>query len=327
MKHANRLLWPKTQVAEDYRDDAEAIILHGDSRQTLKAIPSNSVKLIITSPPYNLGKAYEKANTLERYLSELKPILVELMRVLSPEGSVCWQVGNYVENSEVFPLDIYYYPVFKSLGLSDSRRMARSERGIMQIAAEYSFNEGKREIKRRFPSLLAEVHQAIEAVKAGDNKNKKSVEKTMPGKMLFDPRALNNAFKKAFLQQLDWAPIRVPCEYPIRYYVKGYKNRQLHRGAFREMDFVKQKLGVEVQFGKYAFMVYNVCAKMTIFHKLGHIDCGIEIVPVKAFADEMSTGVFVFRAICLGLRTSRRLQHRYPRSHFGDRCLSIRQSA
>ena len=53
-------------------------------------------------------------------------------------------------------------------------------------------------------------------------------------------------------------------------------------------------LGVEIQFGKYAFMVYNVCAKMTIFHKLGYIDCGVEIVPVKSFADEMSSGVSYF---------------------------------
>lgn len=60
------------------------------------------------------------------------------------------------------------------------------------------------------------------------------------------------------------------------------------------MDFVKERLGVEVQFGKYAFMVYNVCAKMTIFHRLGFIDCGVEIVPVKAFADEMSSGVSYF---------------------------------
>jgi hypothetical protein len=57
------------------------------------------------------------------------------------------------------------------------------------------------------------------------------------------------------------------------------------------MDFVKDKLGVEIQFGKYAFMVYNVCAKMTIFHNLGYINTGVEVVPVKNFADEMSTGV------------------------------------
>ena len=60
------------------------------------------------------------------------------------------------------------------------------------------------------------------------------------------------------------------------------------------MDFVKEMLGIEVQFGKYAFMVYNVCAKMTIFRNLGHIDGGVEIVPVKAFADDMSTGVSYF---------------------------------
>jgi len=60
------------------------------------------------------------------------------------------------------------------------------------------------------------------------------------------------------------------------------------------MDFLKEKLGVEVQFGKYSFMVYNVCAKMTIFHKLGFINAGVEIVPIKEFAEEMSTGVSYF---------------------------------
>ena len=60
------------------------------------------------------------------------------------------------------------------------------------------------------------------------------------------------------------------------------------------MDFVKERLGVEIQFGKYAFMVYNVCAKMTIFHNFGIIDAGIEVVPVKRFADNMSTGVSYF---------------------------------
>jgi hypothetical protein len=86
----------------------------------------------------------------------------------------------------------------------------------------------------------------------------------------------------------------VNCDYPTHYYTKDYKPKNLSKGAFREMDFVKGKLGVEVQFGKYAFMVYNVCAKMTIFKKIGHIDSGVEIVPIKQFADEMSTGVSYF---------------------------------
>lgn len=60
------------------------------------------------------------------------------------------------------------------------------------------------------------------------------------------------------------------------------------------MDFVKNRLGVEIQFGKYAFMVYNVAAKMTIFHNRDIIDAGVEIVPIKEFADGMSTGVSYF---------------------------------
>jgi restriction endonuclease BglII len=63
------------------------------------------------------------------------------------------------------------------------------------------------------------------------------------------------------------------------------------------MDFIKKKLGIEVQLGKYAFMVYNVCAKMTIFKNLGKIDSGIEIVPIKELAQEMSTGVSYFEQI------------------------------
>jgi len=91
-----------------------------------------------------------------------------------------------------------------------------------------------------------------------------------------------------------WESVRVKCEYPIRFYSKNYDPKKLNKGAYREMDFVKQKLGVEIQFGKYSFMVYNVAAKMTIFSNLGYIDTGIEVVPVKALADEMSSGVSYF---------------------------------
>lgn len=63
------------------------------------------------------------------------------------------------------------------------------------------------------------------------------------------------------------------------------------------MDFIKNRVGVEVQFGKYAFMVYNVCAKMTIFHNEGVIDVGVEIVPLKELAVEMSSGVSYFEQI------------------------------
>ena len=111
--------------------------------------------------------------------------------------------------------------------------------------------------------------------------------------MLYSPVALNKAFKRE-LYPKGWKNKAVDCEYPTTHYLEDYSIRSSLKGAFRDMDFVKDDLGVEVQFGKYSFMVYNVCAKMTIFRNLGLISCGIEIVPVKALALEMSSGVSYF---------------------------------
>lgn len=163
----------------------------------------------------------------------------------------------------------------------------------VRIAARFSFKEGERQIADRFAHLLPEIEEAIKVVKASDHRVKVSKEKTMPGQLLYSPRSINAAFKVAFADR-NWQPVRVACEYSTEHYTRDYEPRAMNRGAFREMDFVKEQLGVEVQFGKYAFMVYNVCAKMTIFARLGHITCGAEIVPVKAFAEEMSTGVSYF---------------------------------
>ncbi|HXF95591.1 MAG TPA: BglII/BstYI family type II restriction endonuclease [Gemmatimonadales bacterium] len=164
----------------------------------------------------------------------------------------------------------------------------------MRIVGEYSFKGGQRFIQVKYPTLLQEVEEVVGLVAAAAYKTKSSREKTMPGRMLYNPAELNDAFKKQ-LTKRSWRTVRVPCDYPTNYYREGYrKPKGLNRGAFREMDFVKEHLGLEVQFGKYAFMVYNVCAKMTIFNRLGIIDAGMEIVPVKEFADEMSTGVSYF---------------------------------
>ncbi len=166
----------------------------------------------------------------------------------------------------------------------------------MIVAGVFSFRGGKEYVEAHYPHLLKEIRSTIEAVSAAKHITKKSKEKTMRGRMLYDPRALNKTFKKQFGRR-GWIAVKMPCEYSRGFYVEGYEPKAANRGAFREMDFVKEKLGVEVQFGKYAFMVYNVCAKMTIFRNHGHIDSGVEIVPVKQFADRMSTGVSYFEQI------------------------------
>lgn len=116
-------LWRYDDVAASFSSTANTVILHGDCSETLSTLPDGFAKLIITSPPYNIGKTYEKTTELEKYLSSLDPIINEIVRVLSPKGSLCWQVGNYVEDGEVFPLDIFYYRVFKAHNLKLRNRI------------------------------------------------------------------------------------------------------------------------------------------------------------------------------------------------------------
>lgn len=163
----------------------------------------------------------------------------------------------------------------------------------MIVAGVYSFNGGKEAIESKFIRELREIKRVIGAIDSTKHKIKVSKEKTMPGRLLYKPGSLNDAFRHEF-EARQWRKHKVRCEYSTEYYMPGFDSRASSKGAFREMDFVKNRLGVEVQFGKYSFMVYNVCAKMTIFHKMDLIDVGVEIVPVKAFADEMSTGVSYF---------------------------------
>jgi DNA modification methylase len=110
-------------VADNLAAGAEATLLEGDTLERLKTLPADSVKLIITSPPYNIGKEYESVVALEHYLQWLRPIIAELHRVLHPEGNIAWQVGNYIEEGEVFPLDIWFYPIFKQLGFKLRNRI------------------------------------------------------------------------------------------------------------------------------------------------------------------------------------------------------------
>ncbi|MBF0377799.1 MAG: site-specific DNA-methyltransferase [Desulfamplus sp.] len=91
----------------------DALIANCDTLDLLKTIPDGTVDLIVSSPPYNLGKSYENRQSFKEYLGFQKQVIEECYRTLKPEGNFCWQVGNYVDKGEVFPLDIYYYDIFK----------------------------------------------------------------------------------------------------------------------------------------------------------------------------------------------------------------------
>ncbi|MBE3561313.1 MAG: site-specific DNA-methyltransferase [Ktedonobacteraceae bacterium] len=111
-------------MMSDELDDNSRIVVHpGDTYEFLRTLPSGFAQLIITSPPYNIGKEYETRMKIHEYLQTQGKIIKELIRVLHDSGSICWQVGNYVEKGEVFPLDIFYYDIFKNQGLKLRNRI------------------------------------------------------------------------------------------------------------------------------------------------------------------------------------------------------------
>ena len=101
-------------ILDKYNNNSDVVLVEGDCRELLVDLPSESVDLVITSPPYNVGKRYEKSMSLEKYLHNQEPVVAELIRVLASTGSICWQVGNYVHKGEVFPLDIFFYDLFNN---------------------------------------------------------------------------------------------------------------------------------------------------------------------------------------------------------------------
>ncbi len=111
------------QIENHFDKNADIILYQGNVTDLLAEIPKNTISLIVTSPPYNLGKEYETRQSVQDYLVAQASIISELVRVLSPKGSLCWQVGNFVDNGEIYPLDTLYYPIFKNLGLKLRNRI------------------------------------------------------------------------------------------------------------------------------------------------------------------------------------------------------------
>ena len=101
----------------------ESVIVCQDNMEFMGRLPDASMQLIVTSPPYNIGKSYEKRSSLDDYLDSQIRVIAECVRLLHPTGSLCWQVGNYVNDGEIVPLDTALYPIFKSHNLKLRNRI------------------------------------------------------------------------------------------------------------------------------------------------------------------------------------------------------------
>ncbi len=103
------------RIRSRFSSDNDATLFHGNCLSLLQKIPDKSVRLVVTSPPYNVGKSYEKRQSFQDYLAFQASVIAECVRVLKPAGSICWQVGNYIDgHGQVLPLDLVLHPLFSN---------------------------------------------------------------------------------------------------------------------------------------------------------------------------------------------------------------------
>lgn len=174
----------------------------------------------------------------------------------------------------------------------------------MKIVETYSHLNGLEFLIVHKPKLWKEIKNVVLSVDAENCKTKVSKEKTMKGKLLYSPIDMNKAFSK-LLRTNEWQESRVS------YWVT--KNEKLIRKtltmptaeqkkeieavgevpifSYNQTDFVKDRVAVEVQFGKYSFVAYDLFVKHLAFYIGDHIDVGIEILPMKSLQAQMSSGV------------------------------------
>jgi len=96
----------------------QVVVHSGDNRALLSSVAPGAIQLIISSPPYNVGKEYERRSSIDEYVENQRQVISACVPLLAEGGSICWQVGNHVTNrGEVVPLDAILYPLFKEQGL------------------------------------------------------------------------------------------------------------------------------------------------------------------------------------------------------------------
>jgi adenine-specific DNA-methyltransferase len=110
-------------IVNKFSPEQSIVVFPGDCLDLLRSCADETLQLVVTSPPYNIGKEYEKKLKIENYLSQQAAVIRECVRCLSPQGSICWQVGNYVDDGAIIPLDTILYPIFTDLGLRMRNRI------------------------------------------------------------------------------------------------------------------------------------------------------------------------------------------------------------
>lgn len=173
----------------------------------------------------------------------------------------------------------------------------------MRIVEFYSHLNGYEWLTVRRPNFWAEIEQTITSINANSCRTKVSKEIRMAGQLKYDPTTLNIEFKTR-LESLGWQESRVTywvtddaklirdtLALPVdqqRLTIEGSGKTPIR--SYNQTDFVKDRVAIEVQFGKYSFIAYDLFVKHMAFFVGDQIDCGIEILPMKSMQAQMSSG-------------------------------------
>lgn len=194
--------------------DKDATIVCQDNIAFMRTLDDESMNLIVTSPPYNLGKEYESKQPLAAYIDNQRETICEAVRLLSPSGSICWQVGNYVDGSEIYPLDILLYPLFKAHDLKLRNRIVWSFGHGLHCQNRFS---GRHETVLWFTKTDNYVFNLDEVRVPSKYPNKKHFKGPNKGQLSGNPLGKNPAdvwdipnVKANHVEKLDH-----PCQFPV----------------------------------------------------------------------------------------------------------------
>lgn len=193
---------------------AEVTMEMEDNLVFMQSLKDESMKLIVTSPPYNIGKSYEDRRPLEKYVQEQARVISECIRLLHPRGSICWQIGNHVQNGEIFPLDVVLYQVFKDRklklrnrivwhfehGLHCTKRLSGRYETIMWFTKrdDYTFNLDPIRVPSKYPNKR--YYKGPKVGQRSGNPLGKN-----PGDLWIFPNVKNNHVEKTLH----------PCQFPV----------------------------------------------------------------------------------------------------------------
>lgn len=204
----------KSTTVRRLHADRNVFMSCSDNLAFMRPLSDESMQLIVTSPPYNIGKSYEKRSSLDSYVHAQAQVISECFRLLAPNGSLCWQVGNHVHSGEIFPLDLVLYPIFHDFGLKlrnrivwhfehglhCSKRLSGRYETIMWFTKgdEYTFNLNPIRVPSKYPNK--KYYKGPKAGQLSSNPLGKN-----PSDVWIFPNVKNNHVEKTIH----------PCQFPV----------------------------------------------------------------------------------------------------------------